>query len=168
MRRHILETGHLVRSEPSAYFFFRETAENAQQSFNAYLNRNNNRNCTSPLSPIPLLSSRACFPIPPPLPQGLLRRLFQCFRWSKLIDVRRNTVWSLKVVRKWTPAQEALDCLIKSPRQYHRECIESSMEFMHSDVRVLRVQGSTWSFEMRKARRSFIYNWRTFEKLCIK
>ena len=35
--------------------------------------------------------------------------------------------------------KEAFDCQTNSPRQYLRKCIKSSMENMHTDVRVLRV-----------------------------
>ena len=31
---------------------------------------------------------------------------------------------------------EAFDCLTKSPSQHLRKCIESSMENMHTDVKV--------------------------------
>ena len=45
-----------------------------------------------------------------------------------------HTYW-----RKWSATQKALDCWSNSPCQHLRKCIENSLENMHTDVRVWRV-----------------------------
>ena len=48
---------------------------------------------------------------------------------------------TLKLVRikEWSPTKEALDYETNSPHQHLRECVGNSMENMHTDARVERV-----------------------------
>ena len=43
-----------------------------------------------------------------------------------------------RIIRKWSPMKETLDCWTNSPSKPLRECIENRMEHMHIDVEGLK------------------------------